>query len=279
MIQHILCRWMSSDWAIMPEAFEARMVQLKAYLDGKQLPFESALPARPTADLWGNPIPQPRTERGVAIVPVSGALVKNASPVDKLVFGSASYEDLKGDLKAAHQKRLPILMHFDSPGGMVVGCPESADLIANIASERTVMSYTEDMMASAAYYLAAPSNAIFASPSSIVGSIGTIRTVASMSRMLEAMGIDVDLITSGKWKAAGHPAKELTEGERELFQQQVDGYGNDFRTWVSGHRQKIDLDDMEGQTFQGKDAASRGFVDFTASSLDDVLDMIGDPLR
>jgi protease-4 len=172
-----------------------------------------------------------------------------------------------------------VVMVFNSPGGTASGTDEVAQDVADLAKVKPVTAYADTLMASAAYYLAAPSNAIFASPSSIVGSIGTIRTVASMSRMLESMGIDVDLITSGKWKAAGHPAKELTKDEKAMFQEQVDGYGNDFRAWVSGHRSKIDLDDMEGQTFQGKDAASRGFVDFTASSLEDVLDMIGDPLR
>ena len=274
MIQNILSRWLSGPWSIMPEAWQARQLQVKAYLDGK-LPHERLLAeARPTKDLWGNPIPQMRTEHGVTIVPVHGALVKGATPFDKMVFGDVGYEDFKEDMKAAAGRHTPILMHFNSPGGMVMGSDEAADLVNDIAIGSTVYSYTEDLMASAAYKLAAPSSAIFASPSSIVGSIGTILTTFSMARMLEGAGIDVAIFQSGKLKAAGNPLKEMTPDEEAMFEANVEDLGAEFREWVSMCRSQISDDDMEGQTFTGKEAVKRGFADFNASSIEDVIEQI-----
>ena len=272
MIQNILSRWLSGPWSIMPEAWQARQLQVKAYIDGK-LPHERLIAeARPTKDLWGNPLPQMRTERGVTIVPIHGALVKGATPIEKLVFGDVGYEDFKDDMKAAAARGTPILMHFNSPGGMVMGGDEACSVIEEVSRARVVASYTEDLMGSMAYAMAAPT-AIFASPSSIVGSIGAYLTTVSMTRMLESVGIDVEVFRSGKFKAAGHPLKEMTDEEREMFQEKADASGDDFRAFVSEHR-AIDLDDMEGQTFTGKEAVKRGFADFNASSIDDVIEQI-----
>jgi len=155
-----------------------------------------------------------------------------------------------------------IVLDVDSPGGTVTGTPEAAEAIERAAQEKPVVAFTGGMMASAAYWLSAPADAIFTAASADVGSIGVYAALLDVTRKLENEGIKVELFKQGKFKAMGLPGIPLTEEQREHIQEGVDYVADWFKGFVRANRgTAIPSDAMEGQTFMGRDAVAVGLAD------------------
>lgn len=154
-----------------------------------------------------------------------------------------------------------IVLDVDSPGGTVTGTPEAAETIERAAQEKPVVAFTGGMMASAAYWLSAPADAIFAAPSADIGSIGVYAALLDVSRKLENEGVSVELFKQGKFKAMGFPGVPLTDEQREHIQKGVDDVAGWFKGFVSQNRLSVPADAMEGQTFMGREAVAIGLAD------------------
>ena len=163
-----------------------------------------------------------------------------------------------------------MVLDIDSPGGTVTGTPEAAETLAEFSREKSLVAYTGGLMASAAYWLSAPADAIFASPSADVGSIGVYAAMLDVSRAYENQGVHVELFKQGKYKAMGLQGTSLTDEQREYLQERVDGIGDWFRGYVQGNRPAVEESAMEGQTFMGRDALKVGLVDHIGTLADAV---------
>ncbi len=155
-----------------------------------------------------------------------------------------------------------ILFDVESPGGVVAGTKELADAIADAKKSKPLGAYVNGLCASAAYWLAAATGKIFAPQTSSVGSIGIIAVLSDWSKYNEKLGLNRNVITSGKWKAAGHPDKPLTDEEREHFQHQVAELHQIFLKDVKQHMH-LKADSAlwgEGQTLLAAEAKELGLV-------------------
>ena len=227
---------------------------------------------RPATDYYGDQIDQMRMEGAIAVVPVKGPLLQGATGSDKKA-GFSSYEDIRDDIESGISAGAKaILLDIASPGGTAVGAGETARFIKDtIDSGVPVFSFTESMQCSAAEYLSGACSARFATADAIVGSIGTIMTTLSFQGMLENIGIKAEVITSGKFKGAGHPYKDMTDEQKANVQGFVDELAGEFKSWMSKHRKGMTADSMEGQVFTGKTGAQNGLIDATSSGLRPLL--------
>jgi len=250
---------------------------------GLQSAFEQRAPGdpaqplarRPTTDYLGNPVEQMRVvenKRGkVAVVPVKGALLKNASPSDKRL-GATGYEDIFDDMRSAVDQGVRgIVLHIGSPGGMAVGAGDLAEKVQDIAGRVPVYSFTDSMQCSAAEYLSAGCNARFATSDALVGSIGTIMATMSFEQLLKRNGIEARVFASGEHKGAGHPFKDLTDKQAAFLQGFVNTLADEFKGYMQANRPKLQEESMQGQIFTGRQGAKNGLLDATASSLDEVI--------
>jgi signal peptide peptidase SppA len=152
-----------------------------------------------------------------------------------------------------------ILMIIDSPGGMCNGTPEAAERIA--AVNKPVVVWTPGLLCSAAYWIAASADAILATPSSTVGNVGAYIMHYDLSAIMEAMGVKVELFSSGALKAVGAPGFALTEAQREHIQSRVDSIASSFFDFVSTYRTNASIDIFDGRDVLGKDAEDMGLID------------------
>ena len=252
--EQIYCR----PWLITPEAHASiRMVFERALASGLHEPRAEEMSL---LDMF----PKRRAlaiddETGIASIHVMGPLGKNLSKLEQSC-GATGMEQIRGDYaKALDQGARGILLDFDSPGGTITGTPELAALIAE--KRVPTVAYTEDIMASAAYYLAAGADAIFASPSASVGSIGVYIPWMDTSAALEARGMKPDPIvnTGGDLKASGFGGK-LSDVQRAHLQEEVDTIFEDFKEHVLNFRQ-VDAGAMRGQVLSGRQALNANLVD------------------
>lgn len=95
----------------------------------------------------------------------------------------------------------------NSPGGSPVQSHQIHNRIRQLAAEKKlpVLMFVEDVAASGGYMIACAGDEIFCDPSSIVGSIGVVGGSFGFQGLIEKLGVERRLYTSGKNKAMLDP--------------------------------------------------------------------------
>lgn len=213
----------------------------------------------------------PQQIAGVAVIPVYGILGRHLSSLETMC-GGCSVDAIWGNLELAAEDSgiRSIVLDFDSPGGVVTGIPELASFIRDVNERKRCYAYTEACCCSAAYWLASQCEAMFATPSAEVGSIGVYSVYIDISKQLEKDGVTVNAISAGEYKLTGAPFKPMTDEERAMLQTQVDSVYAAFKAdVVRGH--SIADADMQGQVFSGSEANKYGLVDMVVRSIDEAV--------
>ena len=126
-----------------------------------------------------------------------------------------------------------------------------------------------DYCASAAYYIAAGADSIYANESSMVGSIGVLYNGFGFVDTLNKVGVTRRLITAGDNKGFLDPFSPLDPNHVLLIKKMLNEIHQQFITKVKegrGDRLKIDNLTFSGLFWTGIEAKERGLIDGFASS-------------
>lgn len=218
---------MDDLWALPAESAATWLYPLRARLLS---PAATPLPAAPAAA--ATPY---RCCRGIAVIGVSGVITRQCEydlQGGRLTQGQDEILRAITAAQADPQVR-GLLFRINSPGGVVAGTKELADSIA--ASAKLTAAYADGQATSAAFWLASATGRIYAPATAMLGSVGVISEVVSLSGYLKRQGIDVQLLAAGKWKTAGHRAEPLDDERRAYLQKHVDAMHAIFRADVARH--------------------------------------------
>ena len=209
------------------------------------------------------------TPRGTAIVPIVGELVNRGAYLGAS-SGLVSYEGVRQQIKnAANDPSVrAIVLDIDSPGGMVAGCAETAALVREVSKSKAVVACANSDTCSAAYAIASGANAIVATESSRVGSIGVLFVHANRARELDKKGVDVTIFQGGKHKTDGHPFGPLSTEVAAEIQGNIDAHYDAFvKLVVSGRPQMSEqqVRDTEARVYRGADAVAHGLADYVGT--------------
>lgn len=271
-------------WHIQPEAHAAvaGLVINRVMARSDRMAVDTSVPAVAGLQLSLDDFVQPKPEtkmdqNGIAHVPLFGYMAKRVSPIEKSC-GVCDTDEMRANIAMFKEQGAKGFMFFvNSPGGMALGTPELAADVAAI--DVPTMSFTNEVQASAAYYALAGVDTIVSSGSANVGSIGTYMPWVDYSEYWEKMGVKWDpVISSGSDLKAAGAGPSLSEAHREYFQERIDELNNEFKGFVSAHRD-VDDDTMRGQVFFGKTAASKGLVDFVGDYNDAYDTLLGEVRR
>lgn len=203
---------------------------------------------------------------GVMVVNIQGSLVGGSAGIQAL-FGTVGYDDLRRVLLQGmtDEKVKAFLLNVGSGGGAVAGVTDASSLIARINSVKPVVTYTGGMMASAAYWIGSQSRAVYASPTSIVGSIGIVNLHVSRAKELADMGREVTVVRAGSEKMLANPYERLTEAGKAQLQDQADTLYDVFIESVASARgisvKAAEKKFGQGRVFVGQQAVDAGLVD------------------
>ena len=259
---------LTSPWAIVPEKLlEIQAVYFthlrgdKIDITGMETKFSDAFPAlqEKTYDIIDT----------VAIIPVQGIIAKKMNLFTK-ISGGVSTQLLKRDIMSAlaDQDVTSILLDVDSPGGTVDGTEELADAIAAARSVKPIVAYTDGLMASAAYWIAAAADMIYVSGETpVVGSIGVVTAHVDYSGYEEKLGVKTTEIYAGKYKRIASEYNPLSAEGRQYLQSQVDYLYSIFVNKVQTSRPNLVVPEegsipwADGRIFTGVQAVFAGLVD------------------
>jgi len=221
------------------------------------------LPERPNS-------PCLSVEDGVGVVAITGPMLRNPDLFDRIIFGACDTGELINAVAeaAARPDIEAIFLDIDSPGGSVNGTPELAQAVADASKTKYVYAFSAGQMCSAAYWVASQADAIYATPSARIGSIGVILPVVDSSAAFEQAGLKVEVFAAGKFKSAGTPGTSLTDDQRAWLQSEVEETAADFHAAVLARGRKIPDEAMEGQTFSARKAMRFNLAGMVTSRAD-----------
>lgn len=213
-----------------------------------------------SADVVGS-----KSKPHVGLIDIQGGIFEQtAGSADTLVKGLSDAYKSTG-LKA-------LILRINSPGGS----PVQADYMFNSIQfyrkkypDVKIYAVCTDLCASAAYYAAAAADEIYASPSSMVGSIGVIYNGFGFVDLMQKLGISRRIQTAGSNKAILDPFLPERPEDKMYLQNMLHDVHQQFIDKVKagrGTRLKIDDLTFSGLFWTGEEAKKRGLVDGFASS-------------
>ena len=166
-----------------------------------------------------------------------------------------------------------VVLQIDSPGGSAFASEVIRQEILQLRQAgKPVISSMSTYAASGGYWIAASTDKIFASPSTITGSIGVFGMFMTYENSLDYLGIHSDGV--GSTDIAGlSPARALSPAFGQILQRNVENtYGN-FLSLVANARDMTveEVDTVaQGRVWIGEDALELGLVD-ELGELDDAV--------
>ena len=199
----------------------------------------------------------------IGVIPIEGTITSSDAVLKQLKkFGKRS------SVKA-------IVLRINSPGGAVAPAQEIYREIEKTKQKKPVVASIETVGASAAYYIASPANRVVCSRGTITGSIGVIMVLAEVQKIMEKMGIKVEVVKAGQFKDIGSAVRPLTEKERQILESFAQEIHEQFIKDVeAGRKGKIKPDKLreiaDGRFFTGERAKEWGLVDTIGNFYDAV---------
>ncbi|CAF4561787.1 unnamed protein product, partial [Rotaria sp. Silwood2] len=230
--------------------------------------FERAIVKRQTgklAQLFSMlPIIGSKSSQIVAVLHLNGIIGK----VNAVKLG-LNIETLNELIERAFDTRnlVAICLTINSPGGS----PVQSDLIAKrirglaVEKEIPVYSFVEDVAASGGYWLACIGDKIYASKSSIIGSIGVISAGFGFPTAINKLGIERRVYTEGKNKAILDPFQPVQEKDVKIIKNLQKQIHEHFIDYVKERRiGKLTQEDnilFNGEFWCGQTAVDFGLID------------------
>lgn len=123
-----------------------------------------------------------------------------------------------------------MVIRIDSPGGASAATQELYDEIqrVKIMTGKPVVVSMGNAAASGGYYLALAGDHVFATPSTLTGSIGVIMSIPNIEELFDKIGYQPRTIKSGEFKDMGDMAREWTPREKALIQGLIDNVFEQF---------------------------------------------------
>jgi protease-4 len=203
-----------------------------------------------------------KTEARIGIVVASGEILDGHQPPGT-IGGESTSEVLR---QARFDKSVKaVVLRVDSPGGSMFASEQILrEVQALRKAGKPVVVSMSTYAASGGYYIAAAANQIYASPTTLTGSIGVFSVVPTFQRSLEKLGVKVDGFGTTPLSGEMRLDRSLTAGGKQLLQSSVDHAYAEFLQRVAEGRKKS-VDDVnkiaEGRVWAGADAQRIGLVD------------------
>lgn len=209
--------------------------------------------------------PMMRERPHVGLVDIQGVIQEH---------GSGSADSIASALHIAGQSKgiKGLILRINSPGGS----PVQADYMFNEIRrwkkahvDVPVYAVCTDMCASAAYYIAAAADDIYANQSSIVGSIGVIYNGFGVTELMKKVGVESRIQTSGEHKAIMNPLLPESAADKAHLQTMLDSIHQRFIARVKeGRGKRIGNDKAlySGLFWSGEKAKELGLIDDYASA-------------
>jgi protease-4 len=205
---------------------------------------------------------QSKSDSKVGIVVAAGDILDGRQPPGTI--GGESTADLLRQARYDTAVKA-VVLRVDSPGGSMFASEQILrEVQALRKAGKPVVVSMSTYAASGGYYISAAANQIYASPTTLTGSIGVFSVVPTFQRTLDKLGVKVDGIGTTPLAGDLRIDRALTPASRQILQSSVDhAYAEFVRRVADGRKKSVeDVDKIaQGRVWAGVDAQRIGLVD------------------
>lgn len=197
------------------------------------------------------------SEKYVAIVTIKQPIIKYSYYG---YLGSKSYQRILSSF-ASDPNVLGVVLDIDSGGGQSYGTAEFYDFIQNYS--KPIVTYTDGLLCSAAYYIGAASSSIIAnSRSENIGSIGAYSSMVDFTGIIEKLGGKVHEFYATESTEKNSEWREAMKGNYEPYIKNVlDPLVKTFQTDMKKARPQLDEKVFKGGTWGAEESLKLGLID------------------
>ncbi|AXB04213.1 MULTISPECIES: signal peptide peptidase SppA [Aeromonas] len=211
----------------------------------------------------------------VGLITASGAIMDGVQPAGTI--GGDSLADLLAEARRDDQVKA-VVLRVDSPGGSAFAAEQiRAELLALKQAGKPVVISMGSYAASGGYWISADADKIFASPTTLTGSIGVFGMFATIDKALSQYGVHTDGVGTTDFVGIGL-TRALPDHVGEAIQLSVEDTYQRFVGLV-GKGRGLSPEEAEkaaeGRVWTGQDAKALGLVD-EFGNLDDALKAAAD---
>lgn len=178
----------------------------------------------------------------------------------------------------AHDRLKGILLHVDTPGGVAYDSDAIYQLLLDYKTKFKVPVYAfiDGLCASGGVYITCACDKIFATYSSIIGSVGVrLGPAFNFSKLMDTWGIQSLTLSEGKDKDMLNPYRPWQPGEDESLRVIIASEYDQFVDVVTKARPQINksqlVDVFGAQVYRAPKAKELGFIDEGGSQYNDAL--------
>ena len=177
-----------------------------------------------------------------------------------------------------HDRVKAILLHMNTPGGTVTDSDNIYRMIQAYKAKHKVpvFAYVDGMCASGGMYISSAADKMFASPASIVGSVGVIfGPFFNFTEGMAKIGIEAKTLTQGLNKDMMSSFRPWKPGEDAAIVATMQFFYNRFVDIVTAAHPRLDrgklVNEYGANIFDGPAAQERGYIDVADSDYKQAL--------
>ncbi len=247
-----------------------------ALLEKAMLAPQAVCPVALSAFLYDDddePKENPFVVDGIAVLPLMGYMTKQTSWWSR-GLGTGVLADLM-DAAATDPAVKGVLLMVDSPGGEMGGTDDLARASARCAHEKPLYVAASGSCCSAAYYVACEAHELWATPSTLVGSVGIIARVLDVSAAYEKSGVKPYVFKTGELKGGLVAGESMTDSIKASYEELVDAYMAMFEAQVDKRPTAAANWDTvkEGKVYMAEDGRKVGLVDRIGTKADALAEL------
>ncbi len=198
----------------------------------------------------------------IGVIVARGIILDGTQPAGKI--GGDTLSDLIR--KARLDDRIAaIVLRIDSPGGSALASETiRKEIELTRQAGKPVVASMSSIAASGGYWISSAADEIWASPTTITGSIGIYGAFVTLEKSLDSLGIHSDGVGTTRLADAFNPARPLNSVMADSMQQVIE---NNYRRFIQlvAEGRNLELEDVEkiaqGRVWAGKTAGELGLID------------------
>jgi protease-4 len=209
---------------------------------------------------------RPAKSRKIVIVVAEGEIVRGEQPQ-----GMIGAVTLSGKLRSIAEDKdvKAVVLRINSPGGDAFASEKiRREIQALKEMGKTVVVSMGNVAASGGYWIAMGADEVWASPSTITGSIGVFGILPTFSKPMAKLGIHTDGVGTTELAGKLRLDRPLDEDIRRIFQYATERTYDDFVNLVAQSR-NMSADAVrevaQGRVWSGSQAKDRGLIDQTGT--------------
>lgn len=198
----------------------------------------------------------------IALIFASGTIVAGKGNENNI--GGSSFAEIIRKQRLDTTVRA-IVLRVNSPGGSAVASDIMWQELELAAKVKPVVVSMGNYAASGGYFISAPGTKIYASPTTISGSIGVFGLLPNAGDLLEKkLGLSTETVNTNKNSDFPSVFRPMNDYEKKVMQDNIEKIYSDFVSKVAmGRKMKVEYVDSigQGRVWSGSSALRNGLID------------------